>query len=136
MKTKYIVILVLLLVGAGAWFVWGRTHLRNTTGSQTLEFYVNALPYTGGPSYQMFDKKKKEQVFIKGGQVSLSSESMKKIEEAYTNAEFSQKSPSMYKVKAKFELKKITDSNTSIPDAGTITYYMVEILEVYSATGV
>lgn len=131
------VILVLLLgLGYVVYYFFFSNSLKHTTRAQTLEFYVNAVPYTGGPSYMMFDGKNKEQVFWNGDAVTISSDSMKKIEDAAKDAMFRSKASPMYKVKAKFQIKEIKDSNTSIPGAGTVTYYMVDIVEVYSATGV
>lgn len=136
MRNLLWVLVIVIVLGAGAYFFWWSGKLRHTTKPQTLEFYVNAVPYTGGPSYMMFDAKNKEQVFWNGDAVTLSSESMKKIEAAAQNAMFRSKASPMYKVKAKFQIKEIKDSNTSTPGAGTVTYYMVDILEVYSASGV
>jgi len=137
-KASWILAVVGLIgvVAVLAAFFMTRT-FKQTTKPQTLEFYVNAVPYTGGPSYMMFNAKNKEQVFWgDGNAVTISSDSMKKIEEAATNAQFRSKASPMYKVKAKFQIKEIKDSNTSIPGAPTETYYMVDILELMSASGV
>lgn len=139
--SKKIIGLVLILIFAGAWVTYSYfigTGLRRTTSPQTVEFYMNATPYTGGPSYQMFDIRTKEPVlWSDGNQVTLSSDAVKKIEEKAVNAEFRQKSAPMYRVKAKVKITKIQDSNTSIPVPDTtITYYMADVIEVYSATGV
>lgn len=107
-----------------------RGKLELTTEPQKLEFYVNTVPYTGGPQWRMMDLASHEEKTWDGNVITVNADDMKQILSKVQNP-----GGDVYAiVKAKIQLEEKKDQNTSVPGAPEFKFYEAKILELESVS--